>query len=222
MLMNTNKILRVIIVDDYQIFRKGLVMLFEEISFAEIVGQASNGQEFLQILRKTDADIVLMNVKMPIIDSIEATKKALQRKPGLKIIALSMFEDEEYIKSMLNAGVKGYLLKSIEKEELEHALKIVAAGKNYYSQELSSIIINKLWYDNSKKNQSDISEKLTKREVEILKLICEGYTNQQIGENLFISQRTVEGHRANMLSKTGVNNTAQLIAFAIKNELVEF
>ncbi|MCD4664150.1 MAG: response regulator transcription factor [Bacteroidales bacterium] len=209
--------LKIIIVDDHEFFRKGLALTIKKFNYAEIVAEATNGQEFLDILKNQEADIVLMDIKMPLMDGIEATRIAVHDFPQLKIVALSMFGDEQYLQSMIDAGAKGFLLKNIRTDDLDRALKIIAEGKNYYSEELLTYFTERF---SKKEKEDDFYESLTERELEILQLIAKGLTNQEIADKLFISVRTVTNHRANINSKTGANNTAKLIAFALKHNLI--
>ncbi|HQH18642.1 MAG TPA: response regulator transcription factor [Bacteroidales bacterium] len=206
----------IIIVDDHEIFRGGLKLLLNRLKYVSFVYEATNGQVFLEFLEKTPVDIVLMDIEMPIMNGIEATKKALIINPKLKIIALTMFNNEEYIESMIDAGVKGFLLKNITKESLDKALKSVIEGNNYYSEELFKYFTKKI-SNPEKHNNSDI--KLTQRESEIIKYSFEGLSNKEIADKLFISERTVVGHKSNLLSKTGCKSTIQLLSYIIKNKL---
>jgi DNA-binding NarL/FixJ family response regulator len=209
----------IMIVDDHEIFRKGLAMVINKMKNTKVVAEAGNGQEFLDILEKTKIDLVFMDIQMPIMNGIEATKAALQKFPDLKIVALSMFGEEEYLQNMVDAGVRGFLLKNISKEDLYRAIQLISEGKNYYSEELLSFFTRK--YMAPAKQQENPEINLTKRELEILQLIAEGFTDAEIAEKLFISQRTVNGHRASLIAKTGSRNTVNLLTYAIKNGLVE-
>lgn len=209
----------IMIVDDHEIFRKGLAMVINKMKNIKVVAEAGNGQEFLDLLEKTKADLVFMDIQMPVMNGIEATKTALLKYPGLKIVALSMFGEEEYLQNMVDAGVRGFLLKNISKEDLLRAIQLISEGKNYYSEELLSFFTRK--YMAPAKQQENPEINLTKREMEILQLIAEGYTDGEIADKLFISQRTVNGHRASLIAKTGSRNTVNLLTYAIKNGLVE-
>ena len=205
---------KIFIVDDHEIFRKGFAMVVSTFDNIELCGEASNGKEFLEAIEKVDADLVFMDIKMPVMTGIEATKAALEIKPELKIVALSMFGEEKYLQSMIEAGVVGFLLKNIKREELEIAVKLILEGKNYYSEELLSFFTKKYI---SNKPDADIS----KRELEVLQLIAKGFTNQEISDKLFISLRTVEGHKTNLIQKTGSKNIVNLLMYAMKNNLIE-
>ncbi len=221
--MDTNQKLEVLIVEDQHIFRKGLIMLLKEIPGIEIFGEASNGKEFLKMIENRRPDIVFMDIQMPVMNGIEATQKAIDLYPGLKIVAISMFGDEEYLVSMLEAGVKGFLLKTVEEHELHKAIDLVADNKNYFSDELLPVLTNSLVNKKSKNEppEPELREELTKREVEVLNLICKGFTIKEIADQLFISQRTVDGHKANLFRKTGVDSSVKLVTFAIKNNLFQ-
>jgi DNA-binding NarL/FixJ family response regulator len=209
--------IRIIIADDHQLFRNGLKILLNAFPEFEVVGEASNGEEFLKILKNTQADVALMDINMPEMDGIEATKKGLKLCSEINFIALSMYGEEEYYYKMVDAGAKGFLLKDSDISEVKEAILTVVKGGNYFSQELLYHVIQKIKH---RENESK-SANLSKREKEILFKICEGLSNQEIAENLFISKRTVDKHRANLLGKTNSKNTASLILFAIKNKLIE-
>lgn len=214
--METNQ--RVMIVDDHEIFRKGLAMVINKAKNAKVVAEAGNGHEFLEIIDKEKVDLVFMDIEMPVMNGIEATRAAIEKYPDMKIVALSMFGEEEYLQQMVDAGVKGFLLKNIGKEDLYRAMQLISEGKNYYSEELLQFFTRK-YIQPPKQEISDIN--LTKRELEILQLIAEGYTDSEIADKLFISQRTVNGHRASLIAKTGSRNTVNLLTYAIKNGLVQ-
>jgi len=212
--------INVFIVEDQSIFRGGLKLLLQEMPEINLIGEAANGKEFLDQLKIEKPDIVLMDIKMPVMDGIEATRLALEQYPDLKVLVLSMFGEEEYLIRMLEAGVRGFLLKNTEESELHAALLLVAEGKNYFSNELlpaltGSFMKKKDYHD----EKTDIKQKLTRRELEVLGYICKGYTNKEIAEVCFISPRTAGGHRNNLLEKTGCRNTAELVGFGIKYDL---
>lgn len=212
------KLYQIIIVDDHQIFRAGLKTMLNETPNFKVIAEAADGEEFLKILENYTPDVILMDIKMPNLNGIGATREALKKYPNLKIIALTMFSEQEYCRDMIDAGAEGFVLKNIEQDELEKAIVRVTEGENYFSQEVMDVIC-KLEDKNTKKQSIDL--KLTQRELEILQLLCKGLSNQEISKELFISPRTVEGHRANLLNKTGSKNTVKLVMYAIKNKLVE-
>ena len=207
--------IRVIIADDHQLFRNGLKILLNAFPEFEVTAEASNGEEFLKILKNTEADVALMDINMPEMDGIEATRKGLKICPEINIIALSMYGEEEYYYKMVDAGAKGFLLKDSDISEVKEAILTVRKGGNYFSQELLYHVIQKIKY----REHESKSANLSKREKEILFKICEGLSNQEIAEALFISKRTVDKHRANLLGKTNSKNTAGLVVFAVKHNL---
>ncbi|HVN59191.1 MAG TPA: response regulator transcription factor [Bacteroidales bacterium] len=208
---------RIILTDDHQLFRNGLKMLLEAIPEFTIAGEASNGAEFLNLLQGCDADIALMDINMPEMDGVEATRRGLKLCPSLAVIALSMYGEEEYYYKMVDAGARGFLLKDSDINEVKEAILTVKKGGSYFSQELLHHVIQRI----KNRETETKSANLSKREKEILLKICEGLSNQEIAETLFISKRTVDKHRANLLYKTNSKNTASLILFAIKNKLIE-
>ena len=192
-------------------------MLLDTLPGYEVTGEASNGRDFLGLIAKHDYDIVFLDIEMPEINGIDAARKAIEQKPELKIITLSMYGDEEYYDQMVNAGAKGFLLKNTNLQEVKSAIDAVMAGGNYFSQELmQNLLRNYKAIHEAKEADAELSE----REVEILLLICSGLSNQKIGDQLFISKRTVEKHRANILCKTNCKNTAGLVIYAIRNQLI--
>ena len=210
--------MNILLVDDHTLFRNGLKMLLDTLQGYVVTGEASNGKEFLNMIRKDHYDIVFLDIEMPEISGIEAAKRAIEIDPDLKIITLSMYGDEEYYDQMVEVGAKGFLLKNTNLQEVKTAIDTVLDGGNYFSQELmQNLLRNYKIRKEQKGTESDLSE----REIEILLLISEGLSNQEIGDRLFISKRTVEKHRANILDKTNCKNTAGLIMYAIKNQLIE-
>ncbi len=212
----TDKI-KIAVVDDHEFFRKGVILTLSQFRYATVVFEASSGEDFLSKLLETPVHIVLMDIKMPGINGIEATRQALKINPSLKIIALTMFGDEEYLESMIEAGAQGFILKNIDKEGLDRALQVVAQDNQYFSEELLTYMTRK--YLNKKEENN--APKLTKREVEVLQFIAEGLSNKEIAGKINVSVRTVTNHRANINCKVGTKNTAGLLAYAIKNKLVK-
>jgi DNA-binding NarL/FixJ family response regulator len=209
--------IRIILADDHQLFRNGLKMLLETLPEFEIAGEASSGVEFLDLVKSCNADIALMDINMPEMDGVEATRKGLKLCPSLSVIALSMYGEEEYYYKMVDAGAKGFLLKDSDISEVKEAILTVKKGGSYFSQELLHHVIQRI---KNRETETKLAN-LSKREKEILLKICEGLSNQEIAESLFISKRTVDKHRANLLGKTNSKNTASLILFSIKNKLIE-
>jgi len=206
--------INIILVDDHSIFRESLKRLLMAEKIGNVIAEARNGKEFLEIIENTLPDLVLMDIAMPIMDGVEATRRAIDKHPGLQIIALSMFGDEKYYQKMIEAGAKGFVLKNADIDELENAISEVISGGNWFSNEL----LRKVIFSMSKNN---VNELLSSREHEVLRFICKGYSNEQIAQELNLSFDTIKWHRSNILSKTGCKNTASLIMYSIRNKLVE-
>ncbi len=206
----------IIIADDHAIFRQGLKIVINRMNNFKVVGEAQNGIELLQLLNNQVPDLVLMDIRMPIMNGIETTIKALKKHPKLKIAALSSSDEEENLQAMINAGAIGFLLKNIERDDLEKALQLFAQNQNYYSPELLPYFTNKFFGEIVEESEIHI----TKREKEVLKQIALGINNNDIANNLCISPRTVEGYKTTLIAKTGSKNIVDLLIFAIKNNLV--
>ena len=209
------KDVKIVLVDDHALFRNGLKGLISMREGYEVVAEAGDGGEVLDMLPTLEADVVFIDISMPNVGGEEATRKALSLCPDLKIVTLSMFGEESYYTRMVEAGAKGFLLKDSSIEEVFDAIDTVVAGGAYFSQRLLSSMSNRL------RGTELSSGELSSREIEILLAICRGLSNQEIAEELFISKRTVDAHRANILEKTGCKNTASLVVYAIRNQLVE-
>lgn len=207
---------RIALVDDHTLFRNGLRGLLEHCTGYRVVGEAGGGEEFLAILDTLEADVVFMDFAMPGIDGAQTTERALARRPELKIITLSMYGDESYYSRMVEAGARGFLLKDSDIGDVIEAVETVAAGGTYFSPQLLSSLAGRM-----RTREAVADEPLSSREREILVAVCRGLSNQEIADELFISKRTVDKHRANILEKTGCKNTASLVVYAIRNHIVE-
>ncbi|MFO7672059.1 MAG: response regulator transcription factor [Bacteroidales bacterium] len=213
--------LTLLIVDDHKIFRDGLKLLLSHFPFIGEVHEVSNGLEFLQMLDSIEPDLVMMDINMPVMGGIEATKKALERYPDLKIIVLTTFHDEHFVEQMMIAGVEGYMLKRSTPEEFETAILRVSSGGNYFSDEILRTVVKKL---NQMREESDLKSGLpvlTEREQEILELLCKGLNNERISEIIHLSPKTIEKHKSNLFQKTDTSNTVNLIIYAFRNDLVK-
>jgi DNA-binding NarL/FixJ family response regulator len=213
------KRVRIALVDDHTLFRTGLRGLLSMRENFDVTVDVGSGEEFLEALGASEIDVVFMDISMPGIDGAETTRRAIKRCPGLRVIALSMYGDDHFYKLMLDSGASGFLLKDSDIEEVYAAVDAVIEGDSYFSEALLGSFT---------RNMSRLAlpealgeDALSDREVEILVEVCRGLSNQEIADKLFISKRTVDKHRANILEKTGCKNTANLVVYAIKHHLVE-
>jgi DNA-binding NarL/FixJ family response regulator len=213
--------IKLLIVDDHKIFRDGLKLLLGQFPFIGEIEEASDGKDFLDTLESGLPDLVLMDINMPVMGGIEATREALQRYPELKIIVLTTFHDEDYVEQMMMAGVEGYMLKRSTPEEFEEALLKVRNGGNYFSDEILRTVSRNLQRLRNEAGRMASLPEFTPREQEVLELICKGYNNDQIADKIHISSKTVEKHKSNLFQKTNSGNTVNLIIYAFKNELVD-
>jgi len=213
------KKINVIITDDHKLFRKGIIALLEDFDFIGETYEASNGAELLALLAKmkTLPDVILLDLRMPVMDGVEAHKKIRKLYPEIKVIILTMEDDEQYILHLISEGVNGYLLKNADPDEMEKAILKVVENGYYFSENISTMVVKGMV-------KKDITEALpnldfSERELQILELICKEFTAAEIAEKLNLSARTVEGYRQKLIDKSGVKNVAGLVIFAVKNSL---
>jgi DNA-binding NarL/FixJ family response regulator len=220
--------IKVILVDDHRIIRNGLRSLLENEPTIAVVGEAENGVQLIKLLESTAVDVVIMDIKMPEMDGFDTTQHLHENFNSIKILALSMFESENYIHKMMELGAQGYVLKNTTKKELVYAVQMIAMGKNYISAEITLNIlkkntdpteINTYLTQIAPEAKHDLVE-LSKRELEVLKLITEGLTNAEIADKLFTSKRTIDSHRQRIIEKTQTKNTAALVKYAINRGII--
>ncbi|MDX2001182.1 MAG: response regulator transcription factor [Chitinophagales bacterium] len=215
------KKIKILIVDDHPMIRHGIKSLLDGDQY-EVSDEASNGEEALQKLARAKFDLVIMDIKMPEMNGIEATEEIVKRYPDVRVLAISMYDEQRYIMKMLQAGAMGYVLKNTGKQELMTAVNTVMQGESYFSQEVSSIMMSQFMTRKPVQTENaklDIT--LTKRETEIIRLIAEELTNSEIADRLGISPRTVDTHRRNLLQKLDVKNTAGLVKYAIQHNILD-
>ncbi len=213
------KKIEILIADDHKMVREGIRSVIENTPDIVITDEVSNGVEALIKLEKNKYDIILTDISMPKMDGVELMKEITKKYPGLKVIALTMMGEGQHIKQMLKSGAKGYLLKNCGSNELITAIKKVSKGENYYSHEVTQIIMNQLSGKKSQRMSTEVP--LTSRELEVLHLILKEYSNQEIADALFISSRTVDAHKRNLIEKTGSKNIAGLVLYAVEKRLFE-
>jgi DNA-binding NarL/FixJ family response regulator len=209
--------IKVLLVDDHQLIIDGLKSLLKNTDEIVVAAEANNGREALRILDMLEIDVVLMDIDMPVMNGIDTLKEMQKLNSRFKVIILSMHQEAGMIKSLMSIGAHGYLLKSCAQDELISAIRKVAAGQQFFSPEVTLSLLNPT--PNNPLN-TNLPELLTDRETEILKLIAEGFSNKEIGSKLFISHRTVDTHRTNLMKKLNSSNIAGLISYAIKNGIV--
>jgi len=214
---------KIIMVDDHQIVRDGIKALISDEDWIDIIGEASNHRELFALLDTLNPDLIMLDISMPEMSGIEIARKLTQERPEIKLLMLSMYMSEEFITNAIEAGAKGYLTKTTTQEEILNALKTIVDGGEFYSDSVSNILLKSF----IKKTQNKTSESkeqaitLTKRENEILKLFAEGLSNKEIADKLFISIRTVESHKNNIMQKLELKSTVELIKYAIRNKIIE-
>lgn len=217
--------IKVVITDDHKLIRDGIKALLQEEADIEIVGEASDGNQLLEMLPKTSTDVVVLDLSMPGKNGIDIIRQIKSDFPKVKVLVLTMLNFDHHVQQAIDAGALGYMLKDTGKEELVSAIKLVANGTSYISSNVTMNLLRKQGLNGngngySQEQTTKQTKDLTKRELEVLHLIAEGLTNAAIAEKLFTSKRTVETHRQNLLEKTQTKNTATLIKFALKNGLI--
>ena len=218
---------RLLIVDDHSVVRDGIRSVLRSSTEFSIVGEAENGEQAVELAQRLKPDVVIMDISMPKVNGIEATAMMKQHDPDIKIVILTVHEDEEYVYQILRAGANGYVLKSAGKKEIFAAIKSAISGERFFSPGISTMIID--GFVRRAKEQSPKPEPipthseqlLTKRETEVLQYIAQGYTNRKIAEELFLSIRTVNTHRTNLMQKLNIHDTARLVRYAIETGLVK-
>ena len=202
---------KILIADDHAMVRDGVRNLVHQNKDLTVIGEATSGNETLELFDKLKPDLLILDISMPDINGMEVSKAILARNPDANIVILSMYQDDDYISRCLEYGVKGYVVKNESGSELDFAIRSVLQGKNYFSRQAQDVIFKKYSQNVTRRKVADDEIKLTKREVEIVKLIADGLTSQQMADKLFISHRTVETHRANLMKKMGARNAIDLV-----------
>jgi DNA-binding NarL/FixJ family response regulator len=202
---------RILIADDHAMVRDGLKNLLSQNAEYTVIGEAASGREALLMYESLKPDLLVLDISMPDMNGMDVANEILSGNANANIVMLSMYDGEDYISRCLELGIKGYVVKSESGSELDYAIKSVLQGKNYFSRQAQDVIFKKYSQNVGKKKQREENIKLTKREIEIIKLIADGLTSQQMADKLFISPRTVETHRANLMKKMGVRNAIELV-----------
>ncbi|HEX7844936.1 MAG TPA: response regulator transcription factor, partial [Chitinophagaceae bacterium] len=213
--------IKIAIADDYKIFREGLKVGLSADENLEVLFESDNGEELLKELQKTSPDVIIMDLKMPIMDGMEATKEVRKKYPSIKVLVVTMYEDDKFIIHLMENGANGYLLKNAEPDEIRKSIYAVHENGYYFNDVVNKALLKKLVLKNNLKPSFNQNVELTERELQVLKLICEEKTANEIGKEIFLSPRSVEGIRQRLIEKVGVRNTAGLVMFAIKNGIVD-
>ncbi|MET4105608.1 response regulator transcription factor [Hymenobacter sp. UYP22] len=221
--------IKILLTDDHAILRDGIRALLAREADMEVVGEATNGQAMLELLAHTPTDVVLMDVNMPVLDGFAAMPALREQFPEVRVLVLSMLDHENYVHRMMEAGALGYVLKNADITEITYAIRTVAAGREFLCTEIGLNLLRRVVQRPSEttlgalpvSKRPDAAVELSGRELEVLRLIAEGFTNQEIADQLFTSKRTIETHRQNIIEKTQAKNTAALIRYAMTQGLIE-
>jgi two-component system response regulator NreC len=213
--------IRVLIVDDHTIVRDGICALLALAGDIEVVGESANGKDALEMVKKLSPDVVLMDIAMPIMNGVEATRRIKKEFPDVKVLALTQHDDKEFVYPLLEAGARGFLSKAAASSELTSAIRYVHQGESFLSPSVAKLMIDDYQQGAALRERNDPYEQLTDREREILKLIAEGYTTQEIANMLVISPKTVEGHKSSLMAKLDIHSRIDLVKYAVRKGLIE-
>lgn len=213
--------IKIVIADDYKIYREGLKVGLSADADLEVISEADNGEDLLKALETITPDVIIMDLKMPIMDGMEATKIVRKKYPNMKVLVVSMYEDDKFIIHLMENGANGYLLKNAEPDEIRRSIYAVHENGYYFNDLVNKALLKKLVLKNNLKPSFNQNIDLTEREQEVLKMICEEKTAAEIAKEIFLSPRSVEGIRQRLIEKIGVRNTAGLVMFAVKNGIVD-
>jgi DNA-binding NarL/FixJ family response regulator len=215
--------IKILLADDHQIVLDGLKSLLSDINDFEVIGAVSNGKDAVDfIATKEKPDIAVLDIDMPVMNGINATREIKKNFNGVRVLTLSMHNEKGVIQTLMDAGADGYILKNSSREELEKGIRAICRGETFFSTDVTMSLLNQSTEITANNELPEEVKDLTEREVEILKLVAEGYSNKEIGERLFISHRTVDTHRTNLMKKMDVHNVAGLIRIALKSGLVDW
>ena len=214
------KKIKVLIVDDHTLVRDGIQALLALVANIEVVGEAANGREALEKVRELAPDVVLMDLAMPIMGGLEATRRIRREFPGTKVLALTQYDDSEYVIPIIEAGASGFVTKMVAFSELASAIQAVYNGESFLSPSAATAIVEEYRQKASVQGEKDPYEQLTDREKEVLKLVVEGYTAREIADMLVVSPKTVEGYKASLMTKLNIHNKTDLIKFAIRKRVI--
>jgi NarL family two-component system response regulator LiaR len=212
---------RVLVVDDHTIMREGICALLKLASDIEVVGEAANGREALDMAKQLMPDIVVMDISMPVMDGREATRRLTKDLPSIKILVLTQYDDKEHVLSLIDAGACGFVSKKAAFEELSSAVRCIARGESFLSPSVAKVVIDAYQYGAASRDKSDPYEQLTDREKDVLKLLVEGHSTQKIAELLALSPKTVAGYKTSLMSKLDITSGIDLVKYALKKGIID-
>ena len=212
---------RVLVVDDHTIMREGICALLKIATDIEVVGEAANGREALDMAKQLTPDIIVMDIAMPVMDGREATRRLTKDMPGIKILVLTQYDDKEHVLSLIEAGACGFVSKKAAFEELSSAVRCIARGESFLSPSVAKVVIDAYQYGAVSRDKSDPYEHLTDREKDVLKLLVEGHSTQEIAELLVLSPKTVAGYKTSLMSKLDITSGIGLVKYALKKGLID-
>jgi len=213
--------IRVLVVDDHTIVRDGICALLALAPDIEVVGEAANGREALDMVNELAPSVVLMDIAMPVLGGLEATRRICRQFPGVKVLALTQYVDQEYVFPLIDAGACGFISKTAASSELTSAIRHVYGGESYLSPSVAKLMVEDYQQGSAARSRSDPYEQLTDREREVLKLVAEGYTTQEIADVLVISPKTVEGHKSSLMGKLGLHNRVDVVKYAVRKGIID-
>ncbi len=211
--------IKVLVVDDHTIVRDGICTLLALAGDIELVGEAANGSEALKMVKELEPDVVLMDIAMPIMDGLEATRRICKEFPRTRVLVLTQYDDKEYVFPVIEAGACGFISKAAASSELAAGIRAVYQGDSYLSPSAARLLVEDYQHGDGRVSH-DPYEQLTNREREVFKLVAEGYTTQEIADMLVVSPKTVEGHRTNLMAKLGIHNRTELIKYALRKGII--
>ena len=212
--------LRILLGDDHGIVRRGIKALLAAEGDMEVVGEAGDGLEALRLCDQLHPDVLILDIGMPLLNGIDVAERAIKHSPGLNVVFLSIYADESYVLRALSAGARGYLLKEAAEQDLVPALRTVVQGRPYFSPSISAMLLTDYMRHLQQRGQEDSYVRLTDREKEVLHLLAEGRTNKEVAAFLEVGVATIETHRANLMQKLGLHNTAEIVLYAVRKNLV--
>lgn len=213
--------IKIVLVDDHQMFRDGVKSVLSDEDNIEVIGEIGNGNDLYEVLKSIKPDVIITDISMPEISGIDIAKYVSENYPEIKILILSMHSNEEFITKALSAGANGYLPKDTSMDELLKAINTIYTGDNYFNKEISDTILKSIINKSKSAKENAKNETLTKREKEIINLVVDGLTNKGIADKLFISIRTVDSHKNNIMQKLNLKSSVELVKYAIKNNLAK-